>query len=390
MTDLLLILLAALFVLLNAFFVAAEFAIVKIRNTRVQILEQEGIAGKILARIHQQLDPYLSVCQLGITLASLGLGWIGEPAFAHILAPFFQILGVQSQKMIGFLSFFFAFGLISYLHIVVGELMPKSIAIRKTELIALITAIPLYLFYWIMYPAIWFLNNSANLLLKVLHLHSFDDASLSYSSEEIKLILHASHSHGEFSKSEFDLLNKSLSFTDLKITALMRPLDELISLDINSTLPEIIGVISKKQYSRYPVYKDNLSNIVGILHIKDFLPLIINNTPVTNIVPFIRDILKVNEDNDVLDVFHKFRTGKPHLAIVTSDTHSIGFVTVDNILRAIIGEIQDEFHITNKDWIKLADKSFVAKGSVTLFTLENLLSISFPQSEANTISGLIL
>ena len=239
MTTFFYILLAILFVFLNGFFVAAEFSIVKIRHTRVQLFAQNSsLRGRILAKIHHELDAYLSACQLGITLTSLALGWIGEPAFADALMPIFKLLKIDSAEAITFFSFLFAFGLISYLHIVVGELMPKSLAIRRTERIALLTALPLYGFYWAMYPAIWILNNSANLFLKLFKLDNIHKENLSYSSDEIQLILKASHRYGEFSKPELDLLTKSLVFTDLEIADVMRPISEMVSLDANSPLED--------------------------------------------------------------------------------------------------------------------------------------------------------
>ncbi|MBS0289617.1 MAG: HlyC/CorC family transporter [Proteobacteria bacterium] len=387
----LLILLAFFFVLFNAFFVAAEFSIVKIRHTRVQTLQQKkGVPGKTLAIIHEQLDSYLSACQLGITLASLGLGWIGEPAFAHVLAPLWKIAGIKSAHTITFLSFLFAFSLITYMHIVIGELMPKSVAIRKTEQVALWTGVPLYLFYWMMYPAIWLLNASANIFLKIFKLNNFDENVLSYSSDEIKLILRTSHRYGEFNKSELELLTKSLIFTDLEISDVMRPLDDLVSLNINSPLSENINKISMKQYSRYPVYRNEKSNIFGILHVKDLLAVVTNMEKVKSLSPFVRSIMSVKDNDNLLSVFHKFRKGKPHLAIVTSAGKSIGFVTLDNILQAIIGEIKDEFHITEEDWYALNDGSFIIKGSASIFTLKNLLGIELPETNTHTLSGLIM
>ncbi len=389
MTTFMLILLAVFFVFLNGFFVAAEFSIVKIRHTRVQTLQTtSGLRGRILAKIHQQLDAYLSACQLGITLASLGLGWIGEPAFAKALIPIFNLLHITSVQTIHFLSLIFAFSLISYLHIVVGELMPKSIAIRQTEMLSLWTAVPLYGFYWLMYPAIWLLNVSANIFLKTFHLDRVHKEGLSYSSEEIKLILKTSHRYGEFNQLEFDLLTKSLLFTDLEISDVMRPIAEMVTLDINQPIEEIIKKMSHKRYTRYPVYKNNPNNIVGILHIKDFFPAMQNLKKVKSIGQFLRPILKVKENDNPLDVFHKFRKGRPHLALVYLDQHPVGFVTFDNLLQVIIGAIKDEFHITKEDWIVLGDGTFIIKGSAPVFTLEKILGIDL-LVEANTVSGLI-
>ncbi|MCA0254395.1 MAG: CNNM domain-containing protein [Proteobacteria bacterium] len=185
-----LIVIALVFVFLNGFFVAAEFAMVKLRYTRVQMLERTaGWRGAILAKVHTNLDAYLSACQLGITLSSLGLGWVGEPAFSHLLTPLLHTLDITSAKIISMVSLSSAFLIISFLHIVVGELMPKTIAIRQAEKISLWTAIPLYWFYWLAYPAIYCLNATSNALLRLFRLDASHKAEHAYTSEEIKLIL---------------------------------------------------------------------------------------------------------------------------------------------------------------------------------------------------------
>ena len=178
------------FVLLNAFFVMAEFSLVKLRHSQALILKKtQGIRGRVLYKVHSNLDIYLSACQLGITLASLGLGWIGEPAFSKLLEPLFAILGITSIKLIKLISFVTGFAIISFLHIVIGELMPKSMAMSQAKKLSLFTCIPLYVFYWAMFPFIWILNFSARMLLKVCRLNSPADAEHGYSIEEIKLIL---------------------------------------------------------------------------------------------------------------------------------------------------------------------------------------------------------
>lgn len=391
MTTILFIILSLLFVVLNGFFVAAEFSIVKIRHTRVLALESsQGIRGRILAKVHNQLDTYLSACQLGITLASLALGWIGEPAFASMLTPLFELLQLHSEKTVHLISFVFAFSIISYLHIVVGELMPKSIAIRQTEVVSLWTALPLYVFYWLMYPAIWFLNMSSNILLKLFRLDETHYENQSYSPDEIKLILRASHCYGQFTKTELDLLTKSLVFTDLEISDVMRPLHEMVSLNSAMTMKEAIKKIMQQRYSRYPVYKDEPQNIVGMIHIKDLFSVSQDAYEKTTLAQFIRPHMKVRENDPVLEVFHLFRKGKPRFAIVFIDKRAIGFLTLDDLLQSIIGEIKDEFHITQEDWIKLEDGTYILKGSASVFTLETLLGIELTQVVSNTITGLIL
>ena len=194
--DLLLVLFAFFLVLLNGFFVAAEFGMVKLRATRIEVIANfNGWRGRILKKVHQQLDAYLSACQLGITLASLGLGWVGEPAVAELIAPLLAKIAVTSPEIIKAAAFFIAFFIISYLHIVVGELAPKSWAIRQPERLSLWTAVPLYLFYWGMYPAIWLLNHSANAILRIAGQGKSQPHEHYYSREELKVILHSSRAH---------------------------------------------------------------------------------------------------------------------------------------------------------------------------------------------------
>src|SRR3954468_6554827 len=193
MHNVILVVLALLLVALNGFFVAAEFGIVTLRKTRVRaIAKSGGLQGRILYKVHSQLDAYLSACQLGITLASLGLGWVGEPAFASMLEPVFALVGVTNPQLIHGVSFVIAFGVISFLHIVVGELAPKSLAIRIPEAVGLWSAPPLYGFYWLMYPAIWLLNASANLVLRITGLAGKGGHDHHYSTDELKLILRTS------------------------------------------------------------------------------------------------------------------------------------------------------------------------------------------------------
>ncbi|HBM62858.1 MAG TPA: hypothetical protein DD418_02860, partial [Pseudomonas sp.] len=263
------IIFAFLLVLLNGFFVAAEFAMVKLRATRVEaIAEKHGWRGNILRKVHNQLDAYLSACQLGITLASLGLGWVGEPAFAHLLEPLLAYLGVDSAELVKAISFFVAFFVISYLHIVVGELAPKSWAIRKPELLSLWTAVPLYLFYWAMYPAIYLLNASANTILRIAgqgepgphHEHH-------YSREELKLILHSSRGQDP-SDQGMRVLASAVEMGELEVVDWANSREDMISIDAHAPLKQILGLVRRHKFSRYPVYDAEREEFTGLLHIK--------------------------------------------------------------------------------------------------------------------------
>ena len=394
MLNFLWIILALLLVLLNAFFVAAEFGMVKLRHTRVQAIEKAyGFRGRILAEVHKNLDAYLSACQLGITLASLGLGWIGEPAFAYLLTPLLAAFGVVSKELMHIISFVIAFSFISFLHIVVGELMPKSVAIRRSEAISIWTAVPLYGFYWLMYPAIWFLNSCANFLLRITRLDMAHHKEHSYSSDEIKFILSASHLHGELTKDETEILEHTLDLADLYVTEVMRPRQDIIAIDSDEPVDNILKIIMEQRYSRYPVYKGDPDNIIGIVHVKDLFLYLYQAKEVKSIEKVIRPVLRVSNRLPALEVLGKFRAGMPHFALVYSDNDTlIGFVTLDNLLHILIGLIKDEFHRTQDDWTKLSDGSFLVKGDCALYSLERALDKELfdDEEEADTVSGLIL
>jgi len=386
-------------VLLNAFFVAAEFGMVKLRHTRVQVLQGlHGIRGRTLAKVHKNLDAYLSACQLGITLASLGLGWVGEPAFSHLLHPLFTLLPFIPPEVAKVISFSFAFLLLSFLHIVVGELMPKTWAIRQAERISLWTATPLFIFYWVMYPAIWVLNTCSTVLLKVMGLGAKHHAENFYSTKEIKLILGASRLYGELTQAETEIIEHTLDFADLKVTEVMRPWADMVALDIQQPAEQLLNTVLEHRYSRYPVYAKLQQEIIGIIHIKDLFTALYKNqvkvdaTPV-DLSAMIRPVLKVTHDLPALDMLYQFREGTSHFAVVYNDKKRlIGFITWDNLLHVLFGHVKDEFHKTQDNWILNPDGTLRVRGDCTIYALEKVLQrdIAPETEEANTLAGLIL
>ncbi len=235
----------------TAFFVAAEFGLVKLRVTRVKaIAKVYGWRGRILQTVHGDLDAYLSACQLGITLASLGLGWIGEPTFAGLLQPALSAIGIDNDRVVHAVAFFFAFFIISYLHIVVGEQAPKSMAIRVPEIVSIWTAIPLYAFYWLMFPAIWVVNHSSKWILGKVGL-DVGPHDAGYSSEELKMILRTSHSDEDFTTDEWRVLAQALDFRDLEVADLMRPFREAVTLSESRELRNESG--SDRQTPLQPI-----------------------------------------------------------------------------------------------------------------------------------------
>ena len=408
---------ALLLVALNGFFVAAEFGLVKLRATRVQSLATEhGLRGRLLAKVHGQLDAYLSACQLGITLASLGLGWIGEPAFAQLLEPVFDLLGVRSPELIHGISLVFAFTVISFLHIVVGELAPKSLAIREAEKISLWAAAPLYGFYWTMYPAIWALNSSANAVLRLAGLSSGHGTEAHYSTDELKLILRSRRAAAQaqaqaearaqadasatnsastasaYSADEWNTLAHSLDFSRLTVSDLMRPAHEMVGLRRDLSLRENMQIVARHRFSRYPLFEDaSGERVAGLIHLKDLLLAREAGHALDDLGKFVRPVQYVRPETPALALFRRFRKGAPHFALVgRKGLRPSGFLTLDNLLGALVGQIHDEFHQVDTDWTRMDDGTLMGRGSLPVVSLEQALGIDIDEGRAESVGGLVI
>ncbi len=389
-----LVLFALFLVLLNGFFVAAEFAIVKLRATKVDALaEKNGWRGHILRTVHNQLDAYLSACQLGITLASLGLGWVGEPAFAHLLEPLLAGIGIESPKLIHGIAFFTAFFIISYLHIVVGELAPKSWAIRKPELLSLWTAAPLYMFYWAMYPAIFLLNASANAILRVAgqgepgphHEHH-------YSRDELKLILHSSRA-SDPSDQDMRVLASAVELGELEVVDWANSREDLVSLPLTAALDEVFSVFRRHKYSRYPIYDDISGEYVGVLHIKDLLlhlSLLEMLPSALKLADLMHPVERVGRHMPLSSLLEQFRMGGSHFALVEeADGKVIGYLTMEDVLEALVGDIQDEHRKAERGILAYQPGKLLVRGDTPLAKVERLLAVDLDHVEAETLAGLI-
>jgi CBS domain containing-hemolysin-like protein len=397
MNNLFLIIVALLLVALNGFFVAAEFSLVKLRQTRIrQIAKTRGWRGRILATVHSKLDAYLSACQLGITLASLGLGWVGEPAFAGILEPVFGRLEITSPELIHGISFACAFSIISFLHIVVGELAPKSMAIRNPEKIGLLGAAPLYGFYWLMYPAIWLLSSSANLVLRLFGLGNVHSHDAHYSADELKLILRGSGQDDRFTRDEWNTLAKTLDFSELEVSDLMRPIHEIAALHQSRSLQANLKTVYDKRFSRYPYFDTNGVDVLGVIHLKDLFFAQQEGKAIEDLQKYLRPIQYISPDTPALDLFRYFRMGTAHFAVIGQKGQKPqGFITLDNLLSAMVGEIRDEFRQNTNDWSRLDDGTLIVKGSLPIFSLERILGIDIENEELDledevSIGGLIM
>ncbi len=397
MNTLVLTLVALSLVALNGFFVAAEFGLVKLRHTRLRaIIAKHGWRGRILAKVHGKLDAYLSACQLGITLASLGLGWIGEPAFVRLLEPLLVTIPITSPELLHGISFAVAFSTISFLHIVVGELAPKSLAIRSPESIALIGAVPLYGFYWLMFPAIWLLNNSANLVLFVMGLSRSHGHDASYSSEELKFILRSNHASESFNRDEWNILAQTLDFSELEVSDLMRPLHEVTALYQSKSLAENLATVYKTRFSRYPYFAANGIDVLGVIHLKDLFLAQQQLQTIDKLEPFLRPIQYIPPHTPAMAMIRHFRTGASHFTMIGQQGEKPeGFITLDNLLSAIVGEIRDEFRHNNNDWARFDDGSLIVRGSLPIFSLERILAIDIENEaldleDTASLGGLIM
>ncbi|MBS5953833.1 MAG: HlyC/CorC family transporter [Paraclostridium bifermentans] len=381
------ILLVFFLVFLNGFFVATEFAMVKVRKSRIETLIIQGNKrAKRTLIVVKDLNSYLSACQLGITLASLGLGWVGEPAILRLLMPIFNIFNLPSSIEHS-IAFIIAFSIITGCHIVFGELVPKSLAIISPEKIALSTAFPLIFFYKLTYPVMWIFNHSTNWILKVFGLSQVDEHESVHTDEEIKLLVEESYNHGLVDKTELTLVDNIFDFSDKTVKEIMVPRTDITNIFIEDSFDDIIDFTLKEQLTRYPVCKENKDNVIGFIHIKDLYKQKIegNNQEIKNII---REIKLVPESMLISDLLKIFKKDKVQVALVIDEYGgTAGLVTIEDILEEIVGEIQDEFDEEEDAIIKCEDNSYIVDGKVLIEDITEFLYIDIEDEHIDTIGG---
>src|SRR2546428_5421324 len=336
------VLITLLLVLANGFFVAAEYAFVRVRETQVDELARNGSAvARIAARIGDRLDDYIAAAQLGVTLASLAIGWIGEPAVAALIAPAFGWLIAFSEALFHVVAFAIAFALITYLHIVVGELAPKYLAIQRALRVALICAYPLDLFYRLMKPFNWLVSASANGIVRWLGItpHGALDA---HSDEELKMLVAASAKQGVLQESERVIVGNALDFADTVVRQVMVPRTEIVAVEEDLDLAGLVAMARQTRFSRFPVYREDLDHIVGVVHVKDLLGVDRTSRAVAHDlmrrVPFIPETLRLDQ------ALAEFRRQRAGLAIVIDEFGgAAGLVPVQDLIEPLVGEVRDEF-----------------------------------------------
>lgn len=379
-------------VFLNGFFVASEFALVKVRSSQLDALEDEGNKRAGFVRhVISNIDAYLSATQLGITLSSLGLGWIGEPYVAQLLQPVLIRIGLTSPTVISGISFALGFSIITYLHIVLGELTPKTLAIRKSLGTSLLVIAPLHLFYTVFRPAIWFLQISARWVLKaVFRVNPVAKHELSHSEEELRVILTESDSQAAVTPLSKELLINALDFRRRVVRDIMTPRGDVIYLDIQDSFETNLQVAFESGHTRFPLVQGHLDNTVGLIHVKDLMREMKKQKP--DLLSVKRDLMPVPEFMPLEKLLKAFLAKRAHFAVVVDEYGgAVGIVTLDDVLGELVGEIKDEFDQEQaREFVRLSDEEFVVQGQLNLYELQELADLELETSDVSTIGGYVV
>lgn len=388
------ILLTILLVLLNAFFVSAEFAIVKIRTSQIDTLaDLRPKITKTARNIVDHLDAYLAATQLGVTLASLGLGWVGEGSISPIISKLLGLFGLhgpQWETVSSNIALWGAFAVITLLHIVFGELMPKSMAIRHPVNTTFSIAWPLKIFYTIFQPIIWLMNGFANSILKLIGITPVHGSEI-HSEEELKMIISESEEGGAIEKTESDLIQNVFEFDDRRVSSIQTQRKNISAIDIDTTVKEVIDFVLEEGYSRYPVYEESLDNIIGILYTKDLMKLTFENPKEESFKKTLRKPLFVSENDLIKNLLKKFQMTRIQMAVVTDEIGEVtGIVSMEDILEELVGEIQDEYDNEEPIVIKIEENKYIVDAHSTISDINRYLPFKFEESDQyETFSGLM-
>ncbi len=379
-------------VFLNGFFVAAEFAIVKVRASQIELKAKTGSrVAKTAKHITQHLDGYLAATQLGITLASLGLGWVGESVMSTIVNNFFTMIGVDLTIGVGStISHVLAFSIITILHIVFGELAPKSLAIQRPVNTTMGISIPLQLFYVIFRPAIWLLNGLATLILKGFGINTVAAHEAHHSSEELQYLLDQGKESGAININEHELIKNVFDFNERVVKNIMVPRTKISGIELSATTAEILDVVISEGYSRIPVYDETIDNIVGIVHAKDILPILAQGKELV-LADIIRKPYFIPETKKINDLMSELQSKRIQIAIVLDEFGgTAGMATLEDIVEELVGEIQDEYDEEKPIVEKVSDTEFIINGSATIYDVNEYLPHDLPEDEDyDTIAGLV-
>jgi CBS domain containing-hemolysin-like protein len=377
-------------VFLNGFFVAAEFAIVKVRVSQIEIKAKSGSrVGKMAKHIIHNLDGYLAATQLGITLASLGLGWVGERVMHEIIHNALAGLGM-SEAFISSASVIVAFSIITIMHIVFGELAPKSFAIQRPVATTLFIAFPLQAFYFIGRPFIWLLNGFARIILRLFGINSSGGHESLHSNEELQYLLDQGKESGALDTNEHELIKNVFDFNERVVKNIMVPRTKISGVEINTSHDELLDNVIKEGYSRIPVYDETIDKIVGIVHAKDILPLLVSNKEL-----ILKDIIRkpyfIPETKKINDLLSDLQQKRIQIAIVLDEFGgTAGMVTLEDIVEELVGEIQDEYDEEKPAVEKVSDNEFVVSASASIYDVNEYLPHDLPEDgDYDTVAGLV-
>ena len=371
---------------------ATEFAIVKVRHSRLSQLVAEGKPGSRAAqKVVSQLDEYLSACQLGITITALGIGMVGEKTFEFILNPLFTTLGIPHGWIHGF-TIAGAFIIATFLHVVIGELAPKTIAIQKAEAVTLMFSKPIMFFYRILYPFIWILNGSARILIKLIGIKPVSEHEMTHSEEELRLLLSDSYQSGEIDIEELNVINNVFEFDDKVAREIMTPRNEIVGFDKSASMAEVLKCMTEERYTRYPVYEGDKDQIIGFIHMKDFIKFALvdkENVMVMKMTDYINPVIRDIETVSLNSLLQKMRQKRIHLAVLMDEYGGTsGIVTIEDIIEELVGEIRDEHDEEEPERIvKIADNHYKVHSSAAINDIEKLLDITIERNSIDTMGG---
>lgn len=379
-------------VFLNGFFVAAEFAIVKVRASQLEVKVKSGNRFAVLSKhIVTHLDAYLAATQLGITLASLGLGWIGEPVVSKLIVNFMNFLGVDvTEDVAHSIALPCAFAVITILHIVFGELAPKSLAIQRSEQTTLFIAYPLQFFYALFRPFIWVLNGIAGVILKGLGISTIHGSEV-HSSDELKYLVQLGKESGEIEETDYDIIKNAFHFSERTVKQVMVPRTQVLAVDVQDFNDDAIARIIEESYSRIPCYEDTLDHVVGVVYLKDIL-LKMRKQEKVNIRDIMRPVFTIPETKHIGQLLKDFQQKHQQIAIVVDEYGGTkGIVTMEDILEELVGEIQDEYDNETPVVEKTGDKVYSVQASATLDDINKYLPHPVKKDEMyETLAGYLI
>lgn len=383
------LLITFLFVLLNGFFVAAEFAMVKIRASQLDLKAKQGSGrAKLAKELTEKLDAYLSATQLGITLASLALGAVGEEVISHLVERAFHSTSV-SAVTVHSISLPIALALLTFFHVTIGEQIPKMIGIKYCLATMLIIAWPMRIFYFIFGPFIWSLNKSSNLILRIVGIKKVGDEDV-HTEEELRLILTESEEGGAIKPSENELIQNVFDFDDRIVKQIMVPQNRVVAIDVEEGKNEITKIVIEEGFSRLPIYLGDIDHVIGVIHSKDLLKALIDNKfrslkDIMRPAHFVPESMKINE------LLRDFQKHHIQMAIVTNEFGSTaGIITMEDIIEELVGEIQDEHDEEKPNVERKSDTEFIVNAQATIVDVNDVLPIALPEnSHYETVSGYI-